>query len=106
LPVTDLDAVTVRYDTMFDLIDDLRAMGATNSLADRARAIPMRHMFIEAARIYHERYGDDDGRVRATFNFIWLSGWAPAESQPKPLKPGSATHSLATALQDRSGDKG
>jgi len=102
LPVADLDAVTVRYDTMFDLISDLRAMGATNSLVDRPRGIPARHIFLAAAQIYHERYSDDDERVRATFNLVWLSAWSPAESQPKPLRPGSATHSLAQALKDRS----
>lgn len=98
LPVTDIDEATVRYDTMFDLMRDLRAMGATNSLVQRSRTPAGRALFVEAARIYAERFSDDDGRIRATFNTIWLSGWAPAPSQQKPLEPGSAKVSLASVL--------
>lgn len=98
LPVTDSDSVTVRYDSVFALIRDLRAMGATNSLIARSRKPAQRALFLRAAEIYAERFSDPDGRVRATFSTIWLSGWAPHESQQKPLKPGSATVSLAKIL--------
>jgi SAM-dependent methyltransferase len=100
LPVTDVETVTVRYDTMFGLIRDLRAMGATNALAARSRRPGTRRLFQRAAEIYAERFSDPDGRIRATFSFIWMSGWAPHGSQQKPLKPGSAKASLAKTLDD------
>lgn len=102
LPVTDLETVTVRYDTMFALMRDLRAMGATNSLLARSRRPATRALFLRAAEIYAQRFSDPDGRVRATFSTIWVSGWAPHESQRKPLRPGSATVPLAQALDDAS----
>ena len=98
LPVTDVETVTVRYDTMFGLIRDLRAMGATNALIARSRRPGTRRLFRRAAEIYAERFSDADGRIRATFSFIWMSGWAPHGSQQKPLKPGSAEVSLTKAL--------
>lgn len=98
LPVTDVETVTVRYDSMFDLMRDLRAMGMQNALVDRSRRPATRQLFIRAAQIYAERFADADGRIRATFATIWMSGWAPHESQQKPLKRGSATSSLADAL--------
>lgn len=98
LPVTDVETVTVRYDTMFGLIRDLRAMGATNALIARSRRPGTRRLFRRAAEIYAERFSDADGRIRATFSFIWMSGWAPHGSQQKPLKPGSAEVSLNKAL--------
>lgn len=101
LPVADNETVTVRYDTMFALMRDLRAMGATNALAARSRRPASRALFMRAAEIYAERFSDPDGRVRATFSTIWLSGWAPHASQQKPLKPGSATVSLGTVLGAR-----
>lgn len=101
LPVTDIDSVIVRYDTMFDLMLDLRAMGATNTLVERQKSISRRDLFHMAAQHYAENFADPDGRIRATFSFIWMSGWAPDASQPKPLKPGSATRSLAEALKDK-----
>ncbi|MGY6708200.1 MAG: methyltransferase domain-containing protein [Rhizobiaceae bacterium] len=104
LPVADIDEVTVRYDTMFDLMLDLRAMGATNSLIQRSRTPASRALFVEAARIYAERFSDDDGRIRATFNTIWLSGWAPAPTQQQPLRPGSGKVSLAEILETGSRD--
>ncbi|WP_306119509.1 MULTISPECIES: methyltransferase domain-containing protein [unclassified Roseitalea] len=103
MPVTDTDAIDVRYDTMFDLMADLRAMGATNTLLARRRNPTPRRVFFEAERRYADDHADPDGRVRASFAFVWMSGWAPSESQPRPLAPGSATHSLADALKDRSG---
>ncbi|MDK9698023.1 MAG: class I SAM-dependent methyltransferase [Siculibacillus sp.] len=101
LPVTDSDRFTVRYRSMFDLVADLRAMGATNPLVDRSRRPSSRRFFLRAAEIYAERFADPDGRLRATFEIVSASGWAPHESQQKPAKPGSATVSLATALKAR-----
>jgi SAM-dependent methyltransferase len=98
LPVTDVETITVRYDTMFGLIRDLRAMGATNALHARSRRPGTRRLFRRAAEIYAERFSDPDGRIRATFSLIWISGWAPHASQQRPLKPGSASVSLATIL--------
>lgn len=98
LPVTDSEDYTVRYGSMFDLMHDLRAMGAGNFLAQRSRQPVGREVFMRAARIYAERFSDRDRRVRATFSIIWMSGWAPHDSQPKPLKPGSARVSLAEVL--------
>jgi SAM-dependent methyltransferase len=99
LPVTDLDHVVVRYDNAFALMADLRRMGATNVLRERRRAPTRRATMLRMAQIYAERFADADGRIRATFDVIWLSGWAPHESQPKPLKPGSATASLEAAVK-------
>jgi SAM-dependent methyltransferase len=98
LPVTDVDTVTVRYSDMFGLLRDLRAMGATNALNERLRRPLPRALLMRAAQVYAERFSDTDGRVRATFEIIWLSGWAPHESQQKPLAPGSAKMRLADAL--------
>lgn len=98
LPVADHETVTVRYDSMFALMRDLRAMGATSSLAARSRRPASRKLFLRAAEIYAERFSDPDGRVRTTFSTIWMSGWAPHASQQKPARPGSATVSLAKVL--------
>lgn len=99
LPVTDIDRVVVRYDSAFGLMADLRAMGAANVLVERRRTPMRRATMLRMAQIYAERFADPDGRVRATFEVIWLSGWAPHESQQQPLKPGSATASLAEAVK-------
>ena len=88
LPVADVDTVTVRYSSMFGLMADLKAMGASNALLDRSRKPASRALFARAAEIYAERFSDPDGRVRATFSLVWLSGWAPDASQQKPLKTG------------------
>ncbi|WEX09013.1 methyltransferase domain-containing protein [Chelativorans sp. AA-79] len=104
LPVADLETVTVRYDTMFDLMRDLRAMGAANTLVERSRRPAARGLFLRAAKIYQEQFSDPDGRIRATFNVVWLSGWAPHESQQKPLKPGSAKVSLTNVLSPEDKD--
>ncbi|MEO3389338.1 methyltransferase domain-containing protein [Mesorhizobium sp. CAU 1741] len=105
LPVADHESVTVRYDSMFDLMRDLRAMGATNTLAARSRRPASRALFMRAAQIYAERFSDPDGRIRATFATIWLSGWAPHASQQQPLKPGSGKVSLAKVLGDSTEDR-
>jgi SAM-dependent methyltransferase len=98
LPVTDTENYTVRYDSLFALIRDLRAMGMTSPLSARSRTPVSRRFFLRAAEIYAERFSDPDGRIRATFSIIYLSGWAPHESQQKPLKPGSAKQRLSAAL--------
>ncbi|WP_024575504.1 MULTISPECIES: methyltransferase domain-containing protein [unclassified Afipia] len=98
LPVTDVDRIVVRYDNAFALMQDLRRMGATNILNERRRTPSRRATFLKMAQIYAERFADPDGRIRATFDVVWLSGWAPHESQQKPLKPGSAKMSLADAV--------
>jgi SAM-dependent methyltransferase len=98
LPVVDSDRLTVRYDSVFDLMKDLRRMGATNTLSERRRTPLKRATLAKMAEIYAKRFADADGRLRATFEVAWLSGWAPHESQQKPLKPGTATQRLADAL--------
>ena len=99
LPVADLDRIVVRYGDAFALMADLRRMGATNILLERRRTPTRRATMLRMAQIYTERFADPDGRIRATFDVIWLSGWAPHESQPKPLKPGSAMASLEAAVK-------
>jgi SAM-dependent methyltransferase len=99
LPVTDVDRVVVRYDSAFALMADLRRMGATNILIERRRKPTRRATMLRMAQLYSERFADPDGRIRATFDVIWLSGWTPHESQQKPLKPGSAKASLADAVK-------
>jgi len=101
LPVADIEPVTARYDTMFHLMADLRAMGAANALVARSRKPVGRAFFARAAQIYAERFSDPDGRVRATFSLVWLSGWSPHASQQKPLKPGTAAVSLRDVLKPR-----
>jgi SAM-dependent methyltransferase len=98
LPVVDTETVTVRYADPFGLMRDLRAMGLTNALSERSRRPLRRATLVAAAEAYARRFADPDGRVRASFELIWLSGWAPAPGQQKPLKPGSATARLADAL--------
>lgn len=98
LPVVDIDRLTVRYASLFDLMRDLRRMGATNVIEERRRKPLRRATLQRLGEIYAQRFTDADGRLRATFEIIWLSGWVPHESQQKPLKPGSARHRLADAL--------
>ncbi len=98
LPVIDSDRITVRYDNVFALMADLRRMGVTNILTERRRLPLKRATLHRMAEIYAARFSDSDARVRATFEIIWLSGWAPHESQQQPLKPGSAKTRLADAL--------
>ena len=101
LPVTDIDRLIVRYDSVFALMHDLRRMGATNALIDRRRVPLRRGTLMRMAEIYSERFSDADCRVRATFEIVWLSGWAPHPSQQQPLRPGSAKARLADALGTR-----
>ena len=103
LPVVDSDPLTVRYADMFALMRDLRAFGATNALNERSRRFAPRDLFLRAARHYAENFADADGRIRATFEILWLSGWAPHPSQQKPLKPGSAQMRLEDAVKRNRG---
>lgn len=98
LPVADSIPLTVTYANAVALMHDLRAMGETNALAARHRAVPPRRLFAEAASRYGAAFPAPGGRVRATFEIIALTGWAPAASQPRPLRPGSAGTRLADAL--------
>jgi SAM-dependent methyltransferase len=101
LPVTDTDRVTVRYDSAFALMHDLRRMGAANALFNRRRTPLKRATLTRMAEIYGQQFADNDGRLRATFEIVWLSGWAPHPDQQQPLKPGSAQARLADALGTR-----
>ena len=98
LPVADQDRLVIRYDTALDLMRDLKAMGATSVLVERSRVPLRRSVLLRAAAIYGTRFADPDGRVRATFDVVSLSGWAPDPSQQQPLRPGSARMRLADAL--------
>lgn len=107
LPVTDTETLTVRYADPFALMADLRAAGAANSLVERRRTALRRATLMRAAALYAEGFADPDGRIRATVEIVWVLGWAPHESQQKPLRPGSAKARLADALgvpEHRAGD--
>jgi len=101
LPVIDLERVTARYDSAVDLMHDLRRMGATNPLVARRRLPLRRKTLMRMADIYARRFADSDGRIRASFDVVWLSGWAPHPDQQQPLRPGSAKLRLAEALGTR-----
>lgn len=108
LPVIDSDIVTVSYDNMFKLLADIRGMGEGNIIAQRNRTYPGKNFFLEAARHYAENFSDQEGRITASFEVIFLIGWAPHESQQKPLQPGSAQTRLADALntdEQKTGEK-
>ncbi|MFQ5533905.1 MAG: methyltransferase domain-containing protein [Sphingomonadales bacterium] len=99
LPVADTETITVTYRDAFELMRDLRGMGETNAILNRRKTLSRRATFMRAAAIYHEMFADDQGRIPATFEIIWLTGWAPHPDQPKPLRPGSATTRLADAFK-------
>lgn len=103
LPVTDVDRIVVRYGNAFDLMHDLRRMGATNVLLERRRIPTRRATMLRMAQIYGERFADSDERIRATFDVVWLSGWAPHDSQQKPLRPGSGKMGLEQAVKRQKG---
>lgn len=108
LPVADVDTVTITYADPLRLMADLRGMGEANALSERRRAPLRRETLRRAAALYRERFGASDGRVPATFNIVYLTGWHPHESQQAPLKPGAAQHRLADALgaeERAAGDK-
>ena len=98
LPVVDAENLTVTYTDMFKLMADLRAMAQTNAVNARHRKPSRRTTFLRAAAIYAERYAAATGRIPATFQLVTLTAWAPHASQQKPLRPGSAKASLASAL--------
>lgn len=98
LPVVDVDTIRVTFADAFALMRDLRGMGETNALAARRSAPTRRGTFMRTASLYRERFGDSDGRIPATFQVVFLTAWAPHESQQKPLAPGSARMRLSDAL--------
>lgn len=98
LPVADSELLTVSYPSALHLMRDLRHMGETNALDGRLRHFTRRAVLMRAAQIYHETHSDPQGRIPASFELITLTGWAPDPSQPQPLRPGSAAHRLADAL--------
>jgi SAM-dependent methyltransferase len=98
LPVADVDRLTVRYPDGLAVMAELKAMGLANALLARRRRPVTRSLLARAASLYEENFSDPDGRVRATFDLVTLTAWAPAETQQKPLKPGSARTRLAEAL--------
>jgi SAM-dependent methyltransferase len=101
LPVADVDRLVVRYPSPLALMADLRRMGATNPLTERRRVPLRRAVLARMMEVYADRFRDPDGRIRASFDIIWLSGWAPHQSQQQPLQPGSAKARLADALGTR-----
>jgi len=101
MPVADSERLVVSYATPLHLMRELRAMGETNIMAGRRRQPLRRATLMRACEIYARHFGTPDGRVRATFEIVFLTGWAPGPGQPKPLRPGSATTRLADALGTR-----
>ena len=101
LPVADLDTITVTYGDLFALLRDLRGMAETNALVDRLKRPTRRTVFARAAAIYQERFGTPDGRLPATFQILFLTGWAPHESQQQPARRGSGRTSLKDVLGSR-----
>ncbi|MGL5446983.1 MAG: SAM-dependent methyltransferase [Rhabdaerophilum sp.] len=99
LPVTDSEKITIRYQSFFRMIAEWRGMGSSASLLQRGHTPPLtRRILFRAAELYAEHYSDAEGKLNATIEIIWMSGWAPHESQQQPLKPGSAKARLADAL--------
>jgi SAM-dependent methyltransferase len=99
LPVADVDDIEVSYPDAVRLMADLRGMGEANAVADRRKGFSRRATLMRAAELYAERHAGPDGRLPATFQVIYLTAWAPHESQPQPLAPGSARTRLSTALE-------
>lgn len=98
LPVVDSDLLTVTYENAFRLMQELRGMGEGNAIDARRKGMTPRAVFLRAAEIYQARHAEPDGRIPASFQVLYLTGWAPDVSQQQPLRPGSATHRLADAL--------
>jgi len=99
LPVADSDRLTVNYPQMFKLMEDLRGMGEQNAMSARLKSPTRRRVFMRAAEIYQQRFARADGQIPASFEIVTVTGWAPHESQQKPLRPGTAAHRLASALE-------
>ena len=100
LPVADSISQTVTYGDVVRLMHDLRNMGEGNALASRARTGLSKELMARTHGLYAEHFTADDGRLKATFEIIFLSGWSPHPDQQKPMRPGSASHSLASVLDD------
>ena len=98
LPVADIERIEIDYSSPLKLLGDLRAMGETNVLTERHKTPLRRAVLMKAMALYQEKFGNGEGRVPATFDILWLTGWHPHESQQKPLKPGSGKISLTEAL--------
>ena len=100
LPVVDTDRITVFYSALENLISDLRDLGLSNSLIARDKRSLPKAWWVKLNEIYAQHFSrEDDGKLKATFEILWLTGWAPHESQQKPLKPGSAKMRLSDALK-------
>ena len=99
LPVVDTDRLKVRYDSALALMQELKALGLSNSLTDRHRSLVTPNLMATVCAHYDQTFADPDNRIYATFQMIYLTGWSPHESQPKPLRPGSAKTRLADALK-------
>ncbi len=99
LPVVDSDKIIVHYSNPLKLMQDLRGMGASNAVYNRLMKPTRRRVILKAAELYHEKFANKEGHVPATFHVIYMIGWAPHESQPQALKPGSAKNKLADALK-------
>ena len=98
LPIIDSEIITVTYDNVFKLLHDVRGMGEGNTIIERSKTPLNKEFFMRLAQKYHENFAEEDGRIVASFEIIFLHGWAPHSSQQKPLRPGSAKNSLAEAL--------
>jgi SAM-dependent methyltransferase len=98
LPVADGATTTAMYRSVTHLMQDLRAMGETNAMMGRLRHATRRSLLSQAETVYQTHFGDENDHIRATFEIITLTGWAPSANQPKPLRPGSAQSRLADAL--------
>ncbi len=94
LPVVDAETITVSYGDPLKLLKDLRGMGETNAVTERRLSFTRRETLMHAMGLYREQFGDDEGRIPATFQVLYLSGWAPAPTQQTPMKPGSGARSL------------
>jgi len=103
LPVIDTDRVTATYSDAIRLMREVRGMGEANALVGRTKSFTRRETLFRMAEIYQAEFGDDDGRIPASFDLVTLTGWAPDASQPKPLKPGSGKTSLADVLGTKAG---
>ena len=98
LPIIDSEIITVTYDNIFKLLHDIRGMGEGNTIIERSKTPLNKEFFMRLAQKYHDDFAEKDGRIVASFEIIFLHGWAPHSSQQKPLRPGSAKNSLAEAL--------
>lgn len=99
LPVADSVTLCAEYRDAFHLMHDLRRMGETNALDQRLRVTPPRGLFQRTSEIYAENFAMPENRIKATFEMVFLTGWAPGDTQQKPLRPGSAQHRLSDALR-------